>query len=144
MTAVINDKGRVSVHLFTPRTLKSANIKRSAERGYPNLLKKRVTRAIVPRKRINALGDSEDSMEDPFSGCFALFWEKGFKTKVPDSIMRSIPRNRGNIPLPGIRKVPMGIFRERTAVIPPKMKITNPTMISSLFIPPPSYWWFSG
>ncbi len=37
------------------------------------------------------------------------------------------------MPLPAIRKVPMGIFRERKVVINPKRKITIPTMASSLF-----------
>jgi hypothetical protein len=64
--------------------------------------------------------------------------------KAPDKIMRSIPRNRGNIPVPAILKLPMGILRDRTAVIPPKMKITIPTAISSLFIlSPPNPLWLS-
>jgi hypothetical protein len=52
--------------------------------------------------------------------------------------MRSIPRNRGNIPDPAIRKVPMGILKERTMVINPKRKITAPTIASSFFthLPP--------
>jgi len=52
--------------------------------------------------------------------------------KTPDKNMRSIPKIRGNIPVPAIRKVPMGILKERRVVIPPKRKITIPTMISSL------------
>jgi hypothetical protein len=53
--------------------------------------------------------------------------------KAPDKIMRSIPRNRGNIPVPEVRKVPMGILKERRAVTPPKRKMTTPTIASSLF-----------
>jgi len=52
---------------------------------------------------------------------------------MPDKNMRSIPKNRGNIPVPAIRKVPMGILKERNVVIAPKRKITIPTIISSLF-----------
>jgi hypothetical protein len=40
---------------------------------------------------------------------------------------------RGNIPVPALRKVPMGILKERTVVTNPKRKITTPPMISSLF-----------
>ena len=47
--------------------------------------------------------------------------------------MRSIPKQRGNIPVPAVRKVPMGILKERSMVTPPKRKITIPPMISSLF-----------
>jgi len=47
--------------------------------------------------------------------------------------MRSIPRIKGNIPVPAIRKVPMGILKERKAVTNPKRKITIPTIISSRF-----------
>ena len=58
---------------------------------------------------------------------------------MPDKSMRSIPKKRGNIPVPAIRKVPMGILKERRTVAPPKKKITIPTTISSLFKPfPPS------
>jgi hypothetical protein len=52
--------------------------------------------------------------------------------KTPDKNMRSIPKIRGNIPVPAIRKVPIGILRERTAVTAPKRKMTIPTIISSL------------
>ena len=53
--------------------------------------------------------------------------------KTPDKIMRSIPRSRGNIPVPAIRKVPRGILKERRTIAAPKRKITIPTIISSLF-----------
>ena len=53
--------------------------------------------------------------------------------KAPDKIMRSIPRMRGNIPVPAARKVPIGILKERSAVIAPKRNMTTPTMISSRF-----------
>jgi hypothetical protein len=58
---------------------------------------------------------------------------KIFKTKMADRTIRSIPRMSGNMPVPAIRKVPMGIFRERTVVINPKRKIITPTIASSLF-----------
>ena len=60
-------------------------------------------------------------------------FEKIFKTNIPDRIMRSIPRQSGNMPVPAIRKVPIGIFRERRAVIAPKRKITIPPIHSSFF-----------
>jgi hypothetical protein len=101
-------------------------------------LKNRVAKTIVPRKRINCAGDPEDSMGTSFFTCPSLPWKKIFKMKAPDKIMRSIPRNRGNIPVPAIRKVPMGILKESRVVIAPKRKITIPTTISSLFnlLPP--------
>jgi hypothetical protein len=40
---------------------------------------------------------------------------------------------RGNIPVPALRKVPMGILKERPVVANPKRKITTPPMISSRF-----------
>ena len=57
--------------------------------------------------------------------------KKIFKMNMPDKIMRRIPKQRGNIPVPAIRKVPMGILKERRTVTAPKRKITIPTMISS-------------
>jgi hypothetical protein len=53
-------------HRFIPRILKRANIKRREVRGYPNRLKNRVAKTIAPRKRINCMGDSEDSGEGSF------------------------------------------------------------------------------
>ena len=50
-----------------------------------------------------------------------------------DKNMRSIPKIRENIPLPAIRKVPMGIFKERRTVAAPKRKMTIPAIASSLF-----------
>jgi hypothetical protein len=47
--------------------------------------------------------------------------------------MRRIPKQRGNIPVPAIRKVPIGILKESKLVITPKRKITIPTTISSRF-----------
>lgn len=52
---------------------------------------------------------------------------------MPDKIIRSIPRQKGNNPVPAIRKVPIGILKERMVVKAPKMRITTPPMISSLF-----------
>jgi hypothetical protein len=125
-------------HRFIPKILKRPNIKRKEMSGYPNRLKNTVAKTIAPRKRINCIGDPIDSAEGSFFTAATLPWKKSFKVKATDKIMRSIPRNRGNIPVPAILKVPMGILRERTAVIPPKMKITIPTAISSLFnlLPP--------
>jgi hypothetical protein len=122
-------------HRFIPKILKRLNIKRKEMSGYPNRLKNRVAKTIAPRKRINCIGDPVDSGEGSFFTCPSLPWKKIFKTKAPDKIMRSIPRIKGNIPVPAIRKVPMGIFKERRTVAPPKKKITIPTIISSLFIP---------
>jgi hypothetical protein len=47
--------------------------------------------------------------------------------------MSNIPRIRGNIPVPDLRKVPMGMLKERRVVTAPKRNMTNPTIISSLF-----------
>jgi hypothetical protein len=69
---------------------------------------------------------------DDFSGVIRVF-RKSRSRKRPDKSISKIPRQSGNIPVPAIRKVPMGIFRERTVVINPNRKMTIPTMISSLF-----------
>jgi hypothetical protein len=53
--------------------------------------------------------------------------------KRHDNDMRSIPSKSGNIPVPAILKVPIGIPKERRAVAIPKRKITIPPTISSLF-----------
>jgi hypothetical protein len=47
--------------------------------------------------------------------------------------MSNIPRIRGNIPVPGVRKVPIGMLKERRVVTAPNRKITTPPIISSLF-----------
>jgi len=52
---------------------------------------------------------------------------------MPDKIMRRIPRQRGNIPVPAVLKVPIGIPKERRAVAIPKRKITIPPIASSVF-----------
>jgi hypothetical protein len=132
-TAVTTDIRMFKPHLFIPRILKRPNSKRKEVSGYPNRLKNKVAKTIVPKKRINCIGDSEDSGEDSFFTAAALPWKKTFETKMPDKIMRSIPRSKENMPLLAIRKVPMGIFRERIVVINPKRKITAPTIASSLF-----------
>jgi hypothetical protein len=53
-------------HRFIPKILKRPNIKRKEMSGYPNRLKNRVAKTIVPRKRINCIGDPEDSGEGSF------------------------------------------------------------------------------
>jgi len=53
--------GLWSVHLFTPRILNRANIRRNEESGYPNRLKKNVTKTIVPKKKINCFVDLDIS-----------------------------------------------------------------------------------
>ncbi len=120
-------------HRLIPKILKSEAIKRKEIIGYPNLLKKRVAIAIVPRKRINLIEDSEDSMGASFLNFSPLFWNKNFKMKAPDKTMRRIPRIKGNIPVPAILKVPMGIFKERRKVINPKANKKDPPRSSSLF-----------
>ena len=64
--AVIKDKGRQNVHLFTPRILKRANIKRNEERGNPNRLKNKVTKIITPKKKINCFVDPDDPTTTSF------------------------------------------------------------------------------
>jgi hypothetical protein len=50
-----------------------------------------------------------------------------------DRKIRSIPKQKGNIPDPAFRKVPMDILKERTAVTAPNKKRTPPPMASCLF-----------
>jgi len=129
--AVIKDRGKLNLHLFTPRILKRASIKRNEESGYPNRLKNNVTKTIVPKKRTNCLDDPGISPADDFSGVARVF-RKSRSKKRPDKNMSNIPRIRGNNPVPDLRKVPMGIPKERTVVTAPKRKITAPPIISSL------------
>lgn len=77
------------------------------------------------------MGDSGDSTEVSFFSCSFLAGEKIFKMNIPDRIIKRIPKQSGNIPVPGIRKVPIGIFKEKRAVIAPKINIKIPGAISS-------------
>jgi hypothetical protein len=119
-------------HRFTPRILKRANIRRNEERGYPNWLKNNVTKIIVPKKKINCFDDPCISPVTDFSRINCVF-RKSRTRKRTDKNISNIPRIRGNIPVPALRKVPMGIPNERRAVTAPKRKITIPPMISSRF-----------
>jgi len=116
-------------HRFIPRILKRASIRRKETRGYPKALNKRVARTIVPKKRINCL--SEPAISAIRS--FFLVWKKSLRRKKIDKIIRRIPRQKGNNPVPAIRKVSRGILRDRITVTPPKRKIAIPPNISSLF-----------
>jgi hypothetical protein len=122
----------LSLHLFTPRILKSASIKRNEESGYPNRLKSNVTKTIVPKKRTNRLDDPNISPADDFSRVASVL-RKSRSRKRADKNISNIPRMRGNIPVPDLRKVPIGMLKERRVVTAPKRKITTPPMISSLF-----------
>jgi len=128
----MKDRGRLNFHLLTPRILKRATIKTNEESGYPNRLKNNVTKTIVPKKRINCFDDPGTSPKDNLFPITCVLRRSRSK-KRPDKNMRSIPRQRGNIPVAALRKVPMGILKERTAVRVPKRKITIPPAISSLF-----------
>jgi len=119
-------------HRFIPRVFKRANIRRNEERGYPNRLKNNVTKTIVPKKRINCLDDPSISTVDDFSRVACVF-RKSRSRKRPDKNMSNIPRIRGNIPVPGVRKVPIGMLKERRVVTAPKTKITIPPINSSRF-----------
>jgi hypothetical protein len=119
-------------HRFISRILRSPNIRRKEMSGYPNGLNNRVAKAIVPRKKIIDFLDPEISTIDSFFTGIFFSRSKGFKTKIPDKIIRRIPRQRGNIPVPAIRKVPMGIFKESKVVTAPKRKMTIPPKASSL------------
>lgn len=132
MVAAMKDRGRLTLHLFTPRILKRVNIRRKEERGYPNRLKSNVTKTIVPKKRINGLDDPGIPPSDDFARVARIF-RKSRSRKRRDRNIRSIPRMRGNMPVPAFRKVPIGILRERTAVTVPKRKITIPPINSSRF-----------
>jgi hypothetical protein len=65
--AVIKDRGKLNLHLLTPRILKRVNNKRNEESGYPNRLKSNVTNTIVPKKRINGFDDPGIPPVDNFS-----------------------------------------------------------------------------
>lgn len=121
------------IHCFIPRVLKSTINKRKEASGYPSWLKKAVAKTIVPRKKIICFVDPGISTAAfPFFGA-SLFLKRSFRTKMPDKIIRSIPRQRGNSPVPDLRKVPIGTLNERKVVIAPKRKMTIPPNISSLF-----------
>ena len=122
----------MSLQRLTPRILNRANIRRNEERGYPSRLKNNVTKTIVPKKRINCLDDPSISTVDDFSRVACVF-RKSRSRKRPDKKMSNIPRIRGNIPVPGVRKVPIGMLKERRVVTAPNRKITTPPIISSLF-----------
>ena len=132
------DKRMLTGHRFIPRIFKRAAIKRKAISGYPREFKNRVARAIIPRKRTTGLSDPGlASTGASFSSRSFSLRKRRFKRKRPDRIMSMIPSKRGNNPVPAARKVPMGIRSERRVVIPPKIKITIPTMVSDLFKDPP-------
>jgi hypothetical protein len=118
-------------HRFIPRVFKRANIKRNEESGYPNRLKSNVTKTIVPKKRTNCLDDPGISPINDFFPVVCIL-KKSLSRKKLDKTKRSIPKQIGNIPVPAVRKVPIGILRERMTVIPPKRKITIPLAISFL------------
>jgi hypothetical protein len=96
-------------------------------------LKNRVAKTIAPKKKIICRVDFGIAATDSFFSDGFLFWKKSFRRKMPDKIMSNIPRQRGNIPVPDLRKVPMGIPKERTVVTAPNRKITTPPMVSALF-----------
>lgn len=120
-------------HRFIPKILKRPSIRRKETRGYPKALKKRVARTIVPKKSINCLDERGISALCSFFSTSFLVWKKIFRRKKIDKIIRRLPRQKGNNPVPAIRKVPRGILRERITVTPPKRKIAIPPNISFLF-----------
>jgi hypothetical protein len=126
----------MNVHFFTPSVLNRANIKRNEESGYPNRLKSNVTKTMVPRKRTNCLDDPGILPPDGFSGLVLVF-RKSRSRKRPDRSISKSPRHSGKNPVPAIRKLPMGISKERRAVANPNRKRTIPPIISSLFKNPP-------
>jgi hypothetical protein len=119
-------------HRFTPRILKRTNIKRNEESGYPSRFKSNVTKTMVPKKRINCFDDPNISPADDFSRVASVL-RKSRSRKRADKNISNIPRMRGNIPVPALRKVPMGILKEKRVVTAPKRKRTIPPAISSLF-----------
>jgi hypothetical protein len=91
-----------------------------------------VTKTIVPKKRTNCLDDPGISPTNDFFPVVCIL-KKSLSRKKLDKTKRSIPRQRGNIPVPAVRKVPIGILRERMTVIAPNRKSTIPPINSSLF-----------
>jgi hypothetical protein len=106
--------------------------------GYPRIPRPAAASAEAPKNFsicFVALGGG--AAISGFCGVEA-FANRRFNRKRRERPMRRIPRQKGNRPEPAIRKVPIGICRERMAVIPPKRK-TIPHPISSslfIFIPP--------
>jgi hypothetical protein len=131
--AVTRERGRLKVHFFVPRILKRTNIRKNEERGYPSRLKKNVIKTIVPKKKIKIFVDPGISVALPVFSWISLFLKTSLKRKRADKVMRRIPRQRGNKPVPDFRKVPMGILMEKSVVAAPKRKITIPPTISSFF-----------
>jgi hypothetical protein len=121
------------IHRFTPRILKSADMRRKATRGYPRVLKKRVARTIAPKKRFNCWVASGRPVARPFLSSVFFPFKKSLRRNPPDNSIRRIPRQKGNIPAPAIRKVPRGMLRDKTAVTPPKKKKRVALITSSLF-----------
>jgi hypothetical protein len=131
--AVTKDRGRLKVHFFVPRILKRVNISRNEERGYPSGFKKNVIKTTVPKKKIKIFIDPGISIALSVFSWVSRFFKKSLKRKRADKVVRRIPRQRGNIPVPDLRKVPIGILTERRVVTAPKRKITIPPMISCVF-----------
>ena len=129
---MIKDKDRLPFHPFTPRLLKRAAIRRKEESKYPNRLKNKVTKTIVPKKSTHCFAALGVSTAAGFS-CIALVSRKSRSKKRPDKNTSNSPRIRGNKPVPAIRKFPMGILKERRAVAAPKSKRTIPPATSSFF-----------
>ena len=65
-------------HRFIPRILKRATIKRKEVSGYPNRLKNKVAKAIVPRKKINLFVRSGNLNINPLLFSRFLFLKKNF------------------------------------------------------------------
>jgi hypothetical protein len=134
----MKERIKIKPQFFVPKILKRVIINRKEKRGYPNCLKKAVAKTIAPKKRISWAGNSSDK-ENHFSlNSIFLFLKNRFKIKRVDKTISKIPKSKGNIPVPGILKFPMGILKDRKVVTAPKIKITIPPIMSSRFnIPSP-------
>jgi hypothetical protein len=122
----------LNLHLLTPRILKRATIRRNEESGYPNRLKKRVAKTIVTKKGISCFTDAGIPAGDPSFFSASFFIRKIRSRKRPDKSISKIPRQSGKNPVSAVRRVPMGILKERRAVANPKRKRTIPPANSFL------------
>jgi len=130
---VTKERRKIKPQFFVPKILKREIINRKEKRGYPNCFKKAVAKTIVPKKRISWAGNNSDKENHFFLNSVFLFLKNRLKIKRVDKTISRIPKSRGNIPVPGIRKFPVGILKDRKVVTAPKIKITIPPMSSSRF-----------
>jgi len=111
MPAVEIDKSTFQAHLFIPRIRKRTRSKEKDISGYPRLSKRRVASTIMPKKRMTCFAELGILEDLAFSSCLSRI--RTLRTKIPDRAIRRIPKQRGNMPEPAARKLPIGILKEK-------------------------------